>query len=266
MWNCCNRRQFLGAGLASTLGLALSPAWQRILAAEGASKRAKACILIWLNGGPSHIDTFDPKPGSDTNGPFEAIKTTVEGMRFCQHLPQLAEQAKHLAVLRTLTSREQDHDRAYQFLHTGNQKEETVEYPSLGAAVARSWSREESDLPGFVSINGSGGGSGFFGVDFAPLVVGNLDAPLDNVALAEGVDEKRMDRRLQALEAFNKDFAKRSNRDAVEAHAQFVKKAVRFRKSPALKAFDLTAEKPEVMKRYGAEGDTGAFGKACVMA
>jgi uncharacterized protein (DUF1501 family) len=265
MWNV-NRRQFLGAGLIGTLGLALSPAWQRLLAADGATKRAKACILIWLNGGPSHIDTFDPKPGSATNGPFEAIDTQVAGMRICQHLPKLAEQAKHLALVRTLTSREQDHDRAFQYLHTGNQKEETVEYPSLGAVVARSWSGQESDLPAFVSINGSGGGPGFFGVDFAPLVVGNLDAPVDNVALPEGVDDKRMDRRLKALDAFNKGFAKRAASTATDEHTQFVKKAVRFRSSPALKAFDLTAEKPEVLQSYGADKEDGAFGKACVMA
>jgi uncharacterized protein (DUF1501 family) len=265
MWNY-NRREFLGAGLIGTLGLALSPSWQRLLAAEGAAKRAKACILIWLNGGPSHIDTFDPKPGSTTNGPFEAIETKASGLRICQHLPKLAEQAQHLAIVRSLTSREQDHDRAFQFLHTGNQKEETVEYPSLGAVVARSWSGEESDLPAFVAVNGSGGGSGFFGVDFAPLVVGNLDAPVDNIALPEGVDEKRMDRRLQALDAFNKGFAKRADQSAAQQHTQFVKKAVRFRKSPALKAFDIAGEKPEVLQRYGADKEDGAFGKACVMA
>jgi uncharacterized protein (DUF1501 family) len=270
MWTCngcrATRREFLGAGLVGTLGLALSPAWQRLLAADGNAKRAKSCILIWLNGGPSHIDTFDPKPGSDTNGPFKAINTKVAGMRLSEHLPQLAKQAKHLAVVRSLTSREADHDRAYQYLHTGNQKEETVEYPSLGAVIARGAAANDSDLPAFVSINGSGGGSGFFGVEFAPLVVNNIAAPVDNVALPEGVDEKRMDRRLKALDAFNKGFGKRADVAAAAEHARFVEKAVRFRKSPALQVFDIMTEKPETLKHYGADTDEGVFGKACVMA
>jgi uncharacterized protein (DUF1501 family) len=266
------RREFLGASLVGTLGLALSPAWQRLLAKEGPARRAKACILLWLNGGPSHIDTFDPKPGSETNGPFQPIATRVAGLQFSQHLPKLAEQAQHLAVVRSLTSREADHDRAYVYLHTGNQREETVEFPSLGSVVARECSAEEGDLPAFVSINSSAAGPGFFGVEYAPHVINDLTAPLENVELPEGVDEKRMDRRLAALAAFNRGFARRGDPATVAEHERFTHKAVRFRKSPALKAFDLSYERSELLASYGAatpeegEEDNSAFGKACVMA
>src|SRR5258708_3076619 len=82
---------------------------------------------------------FAPKPGSDPNGPFKAIDTAVAGVQFSQPLPKLARQAKRLAVVRALTSREQDHDRAYQFLHTGNLRDETVEFPALGSVVAHEW-------------------------------------------------------------------------------------------------------------------------------
>jgi hypothetical protein len=268
-----NRRGFLGAGIASTLGLALSPAFQKLLAAEAPKRRARACILLWLNGGPSHLDTFDPKPGTETGGPFKSIKSKVPGLDLCEHLPKLAEQARHLAVIRSITSREADHDRAFQYLHTGNQRDETVEHPSLGAVVAREWAAEDGDLPSFVSINGNSFGPGFFGVEYAPHLIGNLDAPIDNVALPEGVDEKRMDRRLKALAAFNGGFAKRADRESVAEHERFTAKAVRFRKSSALQAFDLKDEKPETLAAYGVtvpkEGEDNApnvFGKACVMA
>jgi uncharacterized protein (DUF1501 family) len=266
-----SRRGFLGAGLVGTLGLALSPAWQLALAREGPRRRAKACILLWLNGGPSHIDTFDPKPGSDTNGPFKPIATTVTGLQFSEHLPKLAEQARHLAVLRSLTSREADHDRAFFYLHTGNQRDETVEHPGLGALVARAWSAEESDLPAFVSINGSSAGPGFLGVSYAPHVITNLDAPVDNVALPDGVSEQRLDRRLQALEAFNRSFAQRTDAERVAEFSRVQARAARFRKSPALKAFDLSEEKPEMLVAYGARvpgdnQDAAAFGKACLVA
>jgi hypothetical protein len=202
-----NRREFIGAGILGTLGLALSPMMQTLLAREESKKRAKSCILVWLNGGPSHIDTFDPKPGVDTGGPFKAIDTKVPGMKLCEHLPKLADQAKHLAVVRSLTSKEADHDRAYFFLHTGNLRDETVDYPGLGAVVANEWRDKEGDLPSFVSLNGTAPGGGFLGLNFDPYVVGNLDAPLDNINLPDGVDEDRLARRLKALDALNKRYA-----------------------------------------------------------
>src|SRR5258708_212026 len=113
------RRDFLATGVVGTLGFALSPAVQRLLAGDAPERRAKACILLWLNGGPSHIDTFDPKPGAETNGPFTAIDTAVPGMQFSQHLPKLAAQAKQVSIVRSMTSAEGDHERAYHLLHTG---------------------------------------------------------------------------------------------------------------------------------------------------
>ena len=265
------RRAFLGAGIAGTLGLALSPAVQRLLAADGPQRRAKACILLWLNGGPSHIDTFDPKPGAETNGPFTAIDTQVAGMQFSQHLPKLAGQTKHLAVIRSMTSPEGDHERANQFLHTGNVRSETVDYPSLGSVVAREWSAEDGDLPAFVALNGSAPGPGFFGIQFAPHVIGNLDAPLDNIGLPEGVNEVRLNRRLNALTAFNDGSSRRLDPQRLAGQQALTARALRFRKSPALRAFDLSDETPEILSAYGAsqpEGSPvpGTFGKACVLA
>jgi uncharacterized protein (DUF1501 family) len=261
-----SRRHFLGASLASALGCALSPPFQRLLAADAPARRARSCILLWLNGGPSHIDTFDPKPGAPTGGPFKAIDTTTPGLRFAEHLPKLAQQAKQLAVIRSITSKEADHGRAYDFLHTGNLRDETVDYPSLGAVAARAWMAEDGDLPAFVALNGSSAGPGFFGAAFAPHVVGNLAAPLDNIALPDGVDDARLDRRYKALEAFNQGFARRVDPAIVADQMRFTTKALRLRASPALKAFDLTQEKPELIAQYGADKDEGVFGKACVMA
>jgi hypothetical protein len=274
------RREFLATGIAGTLGLALSPTFQRLLAGDAPARRAKACVLVWLNGGPSHIDTFDPKPGQPTNGPFKPIDTAVEGVQISEHLPRLAGQAKHLAVIRSLTSKEADHEIAYQLLHTGNVRGETVEYPSLGSVVAREWTGEDGDLPAFVTLGGGSAGPGFFGVEFAPYVVGNLDNPVENLTLPEGVDEARRERRLKALEAFNGGFVRRVERGAVAEQQRFTAKALRLQKSPSLKAFDLSKEDPKLLASYGiatptpegaqpAEGkaaDTSAFGKSCLVA
>jgi hypothetical protein len=135
--NHLTRRSFLASGLVGTLGLALSPAARSLLAAPAPARRAKACVLVWLNGGPSHLDTFDPKPGTPTGGPTKAIDTAVPGLKLSEHLPKLAGQAKRLAVVRSLTSKEADHDRAAYFLRTGNLRDERVEYPALGAGGPR---------------------------------------------------------------------------------------------------------------------------------
>jgi uncharacterized protein (DUF1501 family) len=269
-----SRRHFLGHSLLGTLGLVLSPAFQRLLAKEEGARRAKRCILVWLDGGPSHIDTFDPKPGADTNGPFKPISTSVPGLQLCEHLPNLAAQAKHLTVLRSLTSNEADHDRAYQFLHTGNPRDETIDYPALGSVLAREWSAEDGDLPSFVSVAGSGPGSlinpqqgaGFFGAQCAPYVIANLDAPVENIKPPEGVAANRHDRRLGALATLNRGFTARTDPDPVADQERLTAKALRFQKSAALKAFDLSSEKPEVLKAYGAVGDNPLFGKACILA
>jgi uncharacterized protein (DUF1501 family) len=267
-----NRREFLGAGLLGTLGLALSPMMQTLLARTTDKKRAKACILIWLNGGPSHLDTFDPKTETTVKGLFKAIDTKVAGMQLCEHLPRLADQARHLAVIRSLTSKEADHDRAYFYLHTGNLRDETVEYPALGSVVAHEWRDQEGDLPSFVALNGGAPGGGFLGLNFDPYVVGNLDAPLDNLNLPDGVDEERLNRRLKALEALNNRFAQKGDAARVAEHKKFTDKALKLRTSKALKAFDLSAEKKETLKAYGipemvAEGqEPPIFAKACLMA
>src|SRR5262245_60427559 len=237
-----DRREFLGAGLVGTLGLVLSPAWQRLLARDG-QKRVRACILLWLNGGPSHLDTFDPKPDApaEIRGPFKAIDTAASGLRFGEHLPKLARQARRLAVVRSMTSREADHDRAARYLHTGNVGDETVEYPALGSVVAREWSAEDGDLPAFVAINGGVPGAGFLGVECAPFTLANPDAPFENLNPPGGVDEPRLERRLKALGALNRRFAAAGDAGAVADHERFAARALRLRKSPALKAFDLGA-------------------------
>src|SRR5262245_17322663 len=269
-----NRREFLGAGLLGTLALALSPAAQRLFAADAPARRARACILIWLNGGPSHLDTFDPKPDAppEVRGTFQTIETRVAGLRLPEHLPKLAAQADKLAVVRSLTSPEADHDRAYRFIHTGNLADDTLEYPSLGSVLAREKGGEAGDLPPFVALNGGFPSAGFFGADFEPHFVVNLDAPLDNVALPEGVDESRLGRRAGALATLNQTFGKKTDPERVAEQERLTEKALRFRKSPALKAFDLSAEKAATLAGYGVpesvpEGQAlPTFGRACVMA
>ncbi|HJZ93017.1 MAG TPA: DUF1501 domain-containing protein [Gemmataceae bacterium] len=267
------RRGFLGSGVAGTLGLALSPGLHRLLGADERARRAKACILLWLNGGPSHIDTFDPKPGAATGGPFKAIETKAPGVRLCEHLPNLADQAHRLTVVRSLTSPEGDHDRAFRFVHTGNVPQDVLRYPGLGSVMARERARAGDDFPAAVSIQGPSEGPGFLGVDFAPLVVGDPAGGLDNVGLPDGFDEARLERRLKAVGRLNDGFGKRTDPDRAAEQGRLTERAARFRRSPVLKAFDLSGEKPAMLDAYRVklevkEGEEAppAFGRACLVA
>lgn len=262
------RRQFLGrsfaGALAGTLGVAVSP-WGRARAAEERkSQLAKSCILVFLDGGPSHIDTFDPKPGVPTGGPFTALDTKIPGVKFCQHLPKLAEQADKLAVVRSLTSKEGDHERALALLHTGYSPTPALEYPSLGAMVARERNDESSAAPSFVALDGTFG-PGYLGPEFGPYVIDDPANPAVNLALPDGFAPERMQKRLEKLAAFNQGFARRTGSNRPLDFTRLSLRADRLRQSPALKAFDAAAEEP-LWKDYGGELAEGSFARACILA
>src|SRR5262245_29729371 len=123
--------------------------------ADGAAAhpgRRRSCILLWMNGGPSQMDTFDLKPGHKNGGPFRAIDTAVPGIRISEHLPRLARHADKLALVRSMTSTDGDDAGAIYYAHAGYPQRGPVQYPTLGALVAREAGAESADLPPFVSI------------------------------------------------------------------------------------------------------------------
>src|SRR5262249_60324870 len=108
------------------------------LGAQAADKKGahRKLILLWLEGGPSQIDTFDPKPGTPVQGPFKVLPTDVKGLSMTEHLAGLAKRAQHLSVIRTMTSKEGSHARARALLHTGYSPNPTVAFPTLGPIAA----------------------------------------------------------------------------------------------------------------------------------
>jgi uncharacterized protein (DUF1501 family) len=250
-----NRRTFLKSSLAGLLSAwALSP--RRLIA--GPPARAKTCILLWMNGGPSHVDTWDPKGSSR----FKTINTSVPGLQICEHLPQLAAQAGKLAILRGLSSKEGNHDRAQHLLHTGYAPNPTVAYPSMGSWVVEELGDSKHNLPGFVSINGPSVGPGFLGVEHAPFVVFNPAQPPQNTAHARNVDMVRFMKRREALDALETGFAHETGDPKVKSRDEVYAKAVRMMYSERLKAFDLADEPQSVRAKYGEHN----FGKGCLMA
>src|SRR5713226_8163656 len=136
------RRDLLQIGALSALGLTL-PDWLRMRSAQAADlspvKADVACILLWMNGGPSHIDTFDPKPEApqEIRGEFGVIPTKLKGIYLAEHLPRLAQQIDKYSILRSVTSPDGSHETATHYLMTGYPGNPAVSYPSYGSVVAR---------------------------------------------------------------------------------------------------------------------------------
>jgi uncharacterized protein (DUF1501 family) len=260
-----SRRAFLRHVAAGTAGLGLL-GWKDAvtLHAEELRKRGLACILLFMRGGPSQFETFDPKPGATNGGPTQAIDTAVSGIRIAEHWERVAAAMKDIALVRSLTNKEGEHQRATYQLHTGYVPAGGVKHPSLGSLVASEISPAEFDLPHFVSVGNRAAtlGSGFLGLEFAPFVVANPNQMPNNVELPRGIDSKRLGRRLDLLKDLEEDFAKAGGGPRVEAHQSLYGSAAQMVLSPRLKAFDVNQEKDAVRDRYGRT----PFGQGCLLA
>src|SRR5579871_6025400 len=171
------RRHFLRAGTAAFTVSVSGWLGRLALAAGPDPKRKRACILLWMNGGPATIDLWDLKPGQVTGGPFKEVATAAPGLRFSEHLPGLAARAGRLAVVRSVSTKEGDHGRATYLVRTGNLPQGAIDFPTLGSLAARELSQGATDLPPFVSVapqrtlSPAAFGPGFLGPHYAPLVV-----------------------------------------------------------------------------------------------
>ncbi len=215
-----SRRDFLKVGVSSFLGLIAmrhlqSLAWTPV---EGITASAKHCIVLFMNGGASQLDTFDPKPDTLNAGPFAAIPTSVAGIQFSEHLPQLAEQAHHLSIIRSMVTREGNHERARYLLHTGYAPTGSVTHPTLGSITSHYLNDEDFELPNCVNINAPAFTSGFLSAEHDPFVVSDPMKPIEDLKYPPQMDARRFEQRLRMLADLEKDFLKKHANRSTEAH------------------------------------------------
>ncbi|HLW64926.1 MAG TPA: DUF1501 domain-containing protein [Gemmataceae bacterium] len=258
-----SRRTFLrsvAAGAAiSTLG------WKEAITLHAAELRKKgmSCILLFMNGGPSQFETFDPKPGTTNGGPTKAISTALSGVQLAEGWENTAKEMKDIALIRSVTNKEGAHPRAVYQLHTGYLPSGAVKYPSFGAVVGKELGLQDFELPYFVNIGNrfnNTAGSGFLGMKYAPFVIGDPNKMPNNAELT--VSKDRYERRLGLMKDLEEDFAAAGAKKAVEDHHNVYQNAANLVTSPSLKAFDLSQEKDAVRDQYG----RSSFGQGCLLA
>jgi hypothetical protein len=249
----------LAAGFAERHARAGTPS--RAAKSDAAGPAARACILLYMAGGPSHIDTFDPKPGRPVAGSFRAIRTNVDGIQLCEHLPRLAASMKDIALIRSLTSKEGNHDRARHLMHTSYAPAGGVDHPAFGSMMAEARASGSLGLPGYVAIGGPGEDSGFLSAAYSPFPVKDPQKPVKHLTRANGVDEERWNRRLGLWRALEDRFAADRGGNFARSRREVSEKAVSLM-SAGVGAFDLTSETPAMRVRYGENG----FGAGCLMA
>src|SRR6266704_3645496 len=209
MFDCnLNRRELLKLSAAGILTTSFS-GWLNVLAAraaeEGQAPR-KRCILLWMDGGPSHKDTFDLRPGTDQGGPFHQVQTNVPGIQISEHFPQFAQLMNHAAIIRSMSTPEGAHARAKYNMHTGYREGQGgVVYPSLGAHVAKELGNSDFPLPNFVSIGNRSYGAGFLGPRYQPLVVNDAARGVEN--LRSFVGTQQFDNRVNLLDELDQGFS-----------------------------------------------------------
>lgn len=251
-----DRRRFLHLGATALAAARLIGGVEA--RAEDLKKKQRACILVWLGGGPSQMETWDPKPGTPNGGSTKAVSTAAAGIQIADLWPNLARLMKDLAIIRTITSKEGEHGRATYQLHTGRRPTGALKFPNIGSVVAEELGSLSADLPNFISV-GDTLGPGFLGVHTAPFIVRRPGMLPDNVAV--GIPGARLSRRLALLKDQDDDFAEAGAKELAIEHQGLVSQATRLMQSEKLKAFDLGKEPEKVRQAYG-----NGFGQGLLLA
>jgi hypothetical protein len=257
-----SRRGFLrgiGVGTAGLLGASFTDLMA--LQAEELRKRQMACILLWMGGGPSQFETFDPKPGQANGGDVGVIQTTLPGVQLAAGWGQTAKALKDIALIRSMTNKEGNHQRATYQLHTGYSPSGTVKHPSFASVVASELGDPKFDLPQIVTIGGPTTGAGFLGVKFEPFLIQNPLQPPANTTPA--VAAHRFARRLDLLHSLeNVGFAQTGGADRVRDHNALYRQTASMILSPKMRAFHLDDEPSVLRAAYG----QNPFGQGCLLA
>lgn len=263
-----SRRHFVTTAASTFLGVTAS----KVLAApgQGTSTMKQAAtahnvIYLYMTGGMSHLDTWDPKPDNkDVMGLTKTINTNVDGIRLSENLPLMARQADKIAIVRGMNSTQGAHEQGQYYQRTSYTQRSSIKHPSMGAWLEKFQGRGNPTLPGSVMIGNDSRhpGAGFFEAKFAPLMINDPESGIANVRTSSWFTEDRMLSRLRVAKQLDAKFAQTYNVKNVRAYSDMYDDAIKMMKSEELKAFDLDAEENKLRDQYGRD----RFGQGCLLA
>lgn len=260
-----SRRHFLRLSSLSALGWcsANALALADLVQPKNGREKPKSLIMLWMNGGASQLETFDPHPGTKIGGPTTAIDTTAKGVRIASGLPQIAEQMHSIALVRSLVTKEGDHDRGQYLMKTGFRPNPSVVHPSLGAICSAELPDLGVEIPRYVAIMADKRFSrgGYLGETYDPFLTHDPQGGLPDVKAR--VSNERMDRRISGLSVVESAMMKRNpSVEAISLHREQTDRAVAMMRSSQLEAFRIEGESESTRLAYGDSG----FGRGCLAA
>lgn len=248
-----SRRQLLGAATAGAIGATGLKSFEQVAIAEELRKQEKQILFVWLDGGMSQFESWDPKPNTEHGGPFRAIPTTVPGIQISELMPRTATVMQHMALLRGLHTQDNSHSAGVDRIQRGDPKNRGVIYPFVGSAIAKILGPTSTGLPPYVGIKPYNGGfsakeGGFLGPKFGVLNFGEGKPPLNMVRQADITPEQDLARN-ELRQKLNQRYADQRRRDLSEANSYVFDVAQKLMDRTHI--FDESTLNPKDVERYG---------------
>jgi hypothetical protein len=254
-----DRRRFLGTMAAGAAALAADMTALDLLKSPALSgelkKQQKRVILLWLAGGSSQLETWDPKPGAPTGGPFRAIPTSVPGIHISELMPKMAQRMEHTCIIRSLNTKNGDHGGGARLMMRGRMGDPSLDYPDLGAMLAHELGQAHSAVPDYVSFYSATegrdfapGAAGFLGSRYAPMEL-TTDLMPPNLRLPDSLSETDHAARAELRDLLSKRFANGRSSPELGAHNEAYGRVRGLMASEKL--FDLAQEPQAMRDRYG---------------
>ena len=273
-----NRRDFLANTARTCLGVTLGGSMAQLFTSSAIAAdpttlasgggQAKNVIYLYMSGGMTHLDTFDPKPqaSAEIHGNKKAISTKADGIQLSQFLPNLARHADKLSIIRSMNTTQGAHGPGRYFMRTGYTQRASITHPTAGGWVNKFATPINKTLPGYITINCSNDhpGAGFMEPNLHPLPIGDPNSGLQNSKLPKGVTENEFHQQLNLRQQLDHDFDEKfaKGHKDVRAYTEMYNSAVKLMRSEDLAAFDLSKESPAAHKLYGSH----KFSKGCLLA
>ena len=259
--DAASRRQFMLRTAQSALGVSVLSHFDQLQAASEPAKkkgRAKAVIALYMGGGMTHIDTWDPKTG-ETKGYKDPISTNADGIQLGGYMTKMAKQADKISIVRSMSSKVGAHAQGSYLMHTGYDVRGTIVHPTLGSWAQHFLGRSHKTLPSSVIVGAGNSNAGFFPPALAPIPISNPEVGLTNAKST--VDDSTFRDRIGLMTELDSTFRSKFNVAPVKAYSEFYDETLKLLTSEDLNAFDLSKESGETQKLYGQ-----GFGRGCMLA